>query len=192
MKRFVNLVIFLSAMDVSGQGSLNRLAHLSKSEFLEIKKDKDQFIPPDFKADTVVIVKYTVARLLELQRKVRLEGIASIGEDTVGYTDEKYLGAKQVQQMTRHWNKFANDAPIDLSKILNKKGVNTIIVEEWMLKSNTRYANKYWLITEFICEQYGRNGGLIIWKKDRIYDPGTTKSYELFRPTNYDLMDLVD
>jgi len=153
---------------------------------------QDQFVSPDFKADTVVIVKYTGERLLELQRKVRSKGIASIGEDTVGYTDEKYFGVKQVQQMTRHWNKFSNDAPSDLSKILKEKGVNTIIVDELTLKCNTRYTKKYWLTTEFICELYGRHGGLIIWQKERIYDPRMAKSYELFYPTNYDLMDLVD
>ena len=90
-------MILLSVTNVVGQGQLNRHDRLTKGEFFDLKKDKNQFVPSDFKSDTVVVVKYAFERLEQLQRLARNGEFARNGEDTTGYTDEKLFGQKQVE-----------------------------------------------------------------------------------------------
>ena len=192
MKDILILLVFLSATDVVGQSPLNRYDRLTKEEFSELKKDKNLFVPTDFRADTVIVVKYAPGRLTQLQRIARFNEFARNGEDTTGYTDEKFFGSKQVQKGQRHMEELAVELPKDLSKALEKKGVQTMIVDEVALQAKNRHFDKYWLTTVFVCEQNEPHGVWIVWRSNRIYDPRTKKFYEIFCPTNYDLIDLVD
>lgn len=192
MRRVLTILIFLTFTDVLGQAQLNKHDRLTKDEFVELKKSRDQFIPTDIKKDTVVIVRYTPSDLGQLQTIARNSEFASNGEDTTGYTDEKFFGAKQAERGRQIIKKTANEFPIDRAKALRKKGVMSIIVDEATLKSTTRYGDKYWLTTVYLCNQDGFKGQWVTTITNRFYDPRTEKYYDTFLPTNYDLIDLVD
>lgn len=192
MRHGLIILIVLSASNLSGQVGLNRNCRLTKKEFVEFRKSRDQFLPTDIKSDTVVIVKYTPSRLAQLQTTARNIEFASNGEDTTGYTDEKLFGAKQAERGRRAIKKMSNDFPVNQAQALKKKGVMSIIVDEATLTTTRRYLDKYWLTTVYLCDQDGFKGPWVTTITNRIYDPGTGQYYDTFLPTNYALTDLLE
>ena len=192
MRQILTLLILLSATDLLGQTQLNRYDRLTKNEFIELKKNRDQFIPADIKSDTVVIVRYTSSHLEHLQTMARNTEFASNGEDTTGYTDEKLFGSKQAERGRRMIQKRSREFPIDRAKALRKKGIVSIIVDEATLKGTKRYAGKYWLTTVYLCNQDGFKGPWVTTIASRFYNPRKEKFYEIFLPINFDVIDLVD
>ncbi|WP_133259655.1 hypothetical protein [Pseudochryseolinea flava] len=165
---------------------------MTKDEFTELRKSKDQFLPTDIKNDTLVIVKYSPSHLGQLQTKARNTEFASNGEDTTGYTDEKLLGPKQAERGRLAMKKMSGNFPADQAKAFKKKGIMSIIVDEAALMTTDKYQNKYWLTTVYLCDQDGFKGPWVTTITNRIYDPRTGKYFETFLPMNYELIDLVD
>jgi hypothetical protein len=192
MRQCLIILILFIVTDVLGQTPLNRHNRLTKDEFIELRKSRDQFLPVDIKSDTVVIVKYTPSHLGQLQAIARNSEFASNGEDTTGYTDEKLFGAKQAERGRQVIKKMSDDFPVDQAKALKKKGVMSIIVDEATLMTTKKYEDKYWLTTVYLCDQDGFKGPWVTTITNRIYDPRTGKYYDTFLPTNYQLTDLVD
>jgi hypothetical protein len=192
MRQVLTILFLLTLTDLLGQIPLNKHDRLTKDEFAALKTSRDQFIPVDIKKDTVVIIRYSPSRLGQLQAIARNTEFASNGEDTTGYTDEKLFGAKQAERGRQMVKKTSNEFPIDRAKALQKKGIVPIIVDEETLKSTTRYADKYWLTTLYLCNQNGLKGPWVTTITNRVYDPRTGKFYEAFFPTNYDLIDLLE
>jgi hypothetical protein len=56
-------VIFINSI---GQHRTNGHDRLNKNEFEEVKKQKERFIPVDIKEDTIIVVRYSAARLEQL------------------------------------------------------------------------------------------------------------------------------
>ena len=192
MREVFIILILLTVTDLFAQTKLNRQDRLTKDEFLELKKNRNQFWPTDMKGDTLVIVRYAPSKLEHLQRLARHSEFATNGEDTTSYTDEKLFGIRQVERGKRIIQKLSTDFPLDRAKALSKKGVRTVVVDEEMLLTTTRYANKYWLTTIYVCDQDGLKGPWVTTITNRIYDPRTKRFYEILLATNYDLLDLVD
>jgi hypothetical protein len=192
MRQCLIIVILFIVTDVLGQTPLNKHDRLTKDEFIELRKSRDQFLPVDIKSDTVVIVKYTPSHLGQLQAIARNSEFASNGEDTTGYTDETLFGAKQAERGRQVIKKMSDDFPVDQAKALKKKGVMSIIVDEATLMTTQKYEDKYWLTTVYLCDQDGFKGPWVTTITNRIYDPRTGKYYDTFLPTNYQLTDLMD
>jgi hypothetical protein len=182
-------LIFINSI---GQHRLNGHDRLNKSEFEEVKKQKERFVPGDIKEDTIIIVRYSVARLERLNATSRNLEFARNGEDTTGYTDEFLFGITQVEKGRRIAEKRSLEFPLEQSLAVNKKGVKTLIVDESTLHSNKLYQDKYWLITIFINTQEKLRGSWITTMQSQFFDPRTGKYYDIFSALNHDLMELVE
>jgi len=193
MKAIFTVFILLIGIDSLAQHQLNSQGRrLTKTEFSELKKQKEKFIPSDIKADTLVILRYTATRLAQLQRTARNEEFARNGEDTTGYTDEKLFGKKQTDRSIQRLEKFSKEYPEQQAKALKERGVHTVVVDETVAQSNKHYRDKYWLTTLYMCNQDGFHASWYSTAVNRIYDPRTGKNYDLLRVFNYEIIDLVE
>lgn len=192
MKLLLPIVILFVPSESWSQNLLNRHDRISKVEYQQLKKQKENFIPDNLRADTVIVVRYTVSRLEYMQRIARQIEFSRHGVDTTGYTDELLFGKNQVEHARRHLAKERLRFPDEQTKALAKKGITAIVVDEGLLDSNDSFKNKVWMLTDFICSQDRYRGPWISSMRNRFYDSNLKKHYEIFRPLNYDVLDLLD
>lgn len=162
----------------------------TQEEFQELLKDRDNFVPADI--DTVIIVKYSGQKLLQMQNNARNIGFAKNGTDTTGLKNESWLTEKQIKKNKQRMDDFSSKYPIGLKKKLREKGIPSVIVDESELTENKKILNKYWLKTTFISTQKSlEDNGWVMTTTNLFFDPKTNKDFETFLPLNYNLLDLV-
>jgi hypothetical protein len=186
------LLLTLTITQSLGQVTGNRHDRITKEEFSELLKHKNEFIPKDL-GDTVVIVRYSGQRLTEMQNKARNVSFAKNGTDTTGLRNQSWLTEKQVRKSKTSMEKFASDYPVKLSKELKRKGIRSVIVDENRLDDNSDYSKMYWLRTTFISTQKSlADNGWVMTTTNMFYDPRTDKDFEVFLPLNFSLLELVE
>ena len=190
MDKVATLIFILTITCSFGQSKSNRHDRITKEEFQELLKNRDNFVPADI--DTVVIVKYSGQKLLQMQNSARNIGFAKNGTDTTGLKNESWLTEKQIKKNKQRMEDFSSEYPIGLKKTLKEKGIPSVIVDENDLIENKTYTNKYWLKTTFISTQKSlEDNGWIMTTTNLFFDPRTNKDFEAFLPLNYNLLDLV-
>ncbi len=172
--------------DAFGQSS-SRPDRLTKQEFRELLNNKDNFIPRDL-GDTVIIVKYSTNRLLEIRDLAQKYSLAKHGVDTTRF--ENQISRTQVARDLKVYNKFSSDQPLRLKKQLMKKGITSIIIDEENLPDD-RY-KYYWIKTIFNSTQQSPKEGYILYSINYFYDPNKNIDYEILLPINRKLLDLID
>jgi hypothetical protein len=187
----VFILIFILTITCSfGQSKNDRHDRITKEEFQELLKDRDNFVPADI--DTVIIVKYSGQKLLQMQNNARNIGFARNGTDTTGLKNESWLTEKQIKKNKQRMEDFSSEYPIGLKKKLKEKGIPSVIVDESELTENKAYFNKYWLKTTFISTQKSlEDNGWVMTTTNLFFDPKSNKDFETFLPLNYNLLDLV-
>lgn len=192
MKKTLTILLLVVITPSFAQLSANRHDRLTKEQFQELKNNKDKFIPADL-TDTVVIIKYSGQRLLQMQNKARNISFTKNGTDTTGLKDQSWLTEQQLKKSKVSTEKFAAKYPQKLKKELRKKGVASIVVEESKLTENPRYLQKYWLKTTYISNQKSlEDEGWIQTITNMFYDPRTKKDFEVFMPLNQSLLELIE
>lgn len=192
MKKILTFLLLVVITPSFAQLSSNRHDRLMKEEFQELKNNKDKFIPTDL-TDTVVIIKYSGQRFLQMRNKARNISFAKNGTDTTGLTDQSWLTEQQLKKSKVSTEKFATEYPQKLKKELRKKGIASIVVDESKLTENPRYLQKYWLKTIYISSQKSlEDNGWILTITNMFYDPRTKKDFEVFMPLNHSLLELIE
>lgn len=191
MHKILILLLALTVTQSFGQVTVNRNDRITKEEFQELLKHKDEFVPKDL-GNTVVIVRYSGQRLMEMQNKARNESFARNGADTTGLIDQSWLTEKQIQKNKVAMAKFASHYPVRLSKELKRRGIKSVIVEENKLQADDKYLKMYWLRTTFISTQKSlTDNGWIMTTTNMFHDPLTGKDFEIYLPLNYSLIELM-
>lgn len=191
MEKVLILLLTLIITQSLGQVTVNRHDRITKEEFQELLKHKDEFIPKDL-GETVVIIRYSGQRLMEMQNKARNESFAKNGSDTTGLRNQSWLTEKQIERSKISMEKFASDYPAKLAKELKKKGIKSVIVDENRLNDNSDYSKVYWLQTTFVSTQKSlTDNGWLMTTTNMFHDPRTGKNFEIFLPLNYSLIELV-
>lgn len=191
MDKVLILLLTLTITESLGQVTVNRHDRITKEEFRELLKHKNVFIPRDL-GDTVIIVRYSGQRLMEMQSKARNVSFAQNGADTTGLRNESWLTEKQIRKSRISMEKFASEYPAKLSKELKRRGIESVIVDENSLYDNSGYSKMYWLRTTFISTQKSlTDNGWVMTTTNMFYDPRTGKDFAIFLPLNYSLIELV-
>lgn len=191
MKGILAFLITLSTIGSLAQTQGNRYERISKQDFKELLKNKDKFVPVK-PGDTVVIVRYTGPRLLQMQVEARNMSFARNGTDTTGLKEQLTFPGEDLEKKKVNAAKFSTWYPDDLKKKLAKKGIASIIVDERDLKRNSRYVDKYWLKTIYVSDQQSpEHVAWVMTITNLFYDPKNNRDFEVFLPMNYHLFDLI-
>lgn len=105
----------LASLQSFGQLQANRHDKLTKEEFQELLNNRDKFVPTDL-GDTVVIVKYSGQRLIEMQDKARNISFTRNGTDTAGLKSQSWLPDGELKKSKISIEKFATAYPQKLKK----------------------------------------------------------------------------
>jgi hypothetical protein len=169
----------------------NRYARITKQEFRNLLIDKTIFVPEQL-GDTVVIVRYSAAKLLQMQDKARKSSFAKNGIDTIGLKIESMVTERDFVRMKTNAQKFSVWRPENIRKKLKKRGIEALIVDETDLNQNISCQNKFWFKTLYICDQKSpEDNGWLMTIADVIYDPKSNRNREVFLPINYSVFDLI-
>lgn len=192
MKQLLPLLfILILAVSSVAQTPGNRYARISKQEFKELLSNKGKLVPIK-PGDTVVIVRYTGPRLLQMQVEATNTSFAQNGIDTTGLNEQTWFAGEDLEKRKINAAKFSTWFPEDLKKKLAKKSIASIVVDERDLKKNSRYVDKYWLKTIYVSDQLSpEHVAWVMTITNCFYDPKNNRNFEVFLPTNYHLFDLI-
>lgn len=178
MKHILTFLIIVATTKLWGQDG-NKYARLTKREFKELLGSTNRIVPPNL-GDTVVIVRYSGLRLLEMQTAAMLEPWST------GMTKA------EVEKRKVNADKFALWFPEKLKKALKKKKKESIIVDETELQIDSRYKSNYWLRTTYVSDRKASDDhGWYMTVTNMFYDPRTDTQFEIFLPVNYNVIDLI-
>lgn len=192
MNKVFVLILTMTMLKSLAQSKNNRHDILTKDEFRELVRYRDNFIPIDI-GDTVIIVKYSGQRLLNMQSSARKISFAKSNVDTTELKDELWMTEKQIEKIKQRMDRFATDYPFELRRKLKKKAIVGIVVNESELFQNKVHFNKYWLKTSFISNQQSLDdNGWVMSTTNLFFDPRANKNFEAFLPLNYNLLDMIN
>lgn len=193
MKKLILAMMLVGSFKSFGQSDLNRFDRITRREFKELMMYKDRFLPKNL-SDTVVVIRYQGEKLIIMQNLARKISLAKYGTDTNGLSIDSLL-ANEGLDILKNRSSMKNASIVIASMIqkkLKNKGIIALIVDEDEILNGTKHRDKYWIKTRYTCNQYSllEAGWMNAWTY-LFYDPRKNQDFDIFLPTNYDLMDLI-
>lgn len=190
MRLFLILVIFLAANFCNAQDNLNQVKRISKSDFKKLKAEVKRFIPSDLAKTKSLFVKRSIDTLEKLSKQAHIESLLRHGYDTMAIeTKPSFIrSTKGDREYFATFHKLSSYYVKDLSK----KGINCVAIDEGDENNYSVKEYRFVIKMDFVSTMRDPEKSWYARIAFYFFDRLEMKRYELFRPTNYFVFDLID
>lgn len=190
MRLFLILVIFLAENFCIAQDNLNQVKRISKSDFKKLKAEAKRFVPTDLAKAKSLFVKRSIDTLEKLREQAHIESLLRNKYDTTSI-DTNPLFKRSTKGDREYFATFHKLYPYFADE-LRKKGIESAAIDEGDENNYSVKEYRFVIKMDFVSTMRDPEKSWYASIAFYFFDRLENKRYELFRPINYFVFDLID
>jgi hypothetical protein len=186
-----SIAFLLAILFCFGQNDFNRIQKVSKSEFKELKLKRDRFVPSDLKSTKVLIVKPSLESFEKLKRNASVAALFRNGYDTTFISTNTDFNNHEKGD-AEYFQKFEKEFFQNVANKLKKKGIESEIIISGHESEYPLNDFRYLIRMDFVSTMRDPRKAWFIKPTYYFVNRADNKQFDVFLPTNFFVLDLID